>query len=156
MPSPFGRADLRRVVFKGLDGIRRPIRLGKCSEKDALNVDNHVEEIITTSMLGRPVARATGEWLADMPLKMEAKLVAVGLIHPREAANRVTLGKFLDAYLQRRSDVKPNTKEFFGHVRANLIDGQSLISQRKMRLFTTNSAHRVKHARRDSNPRPTD
>ena len=104
-----GKTDLRRVVFKGLDGKRRPIRLGKCSEKDAINVDNHVEEIITASMLGRPVARATGEWLADMPPKMEKKFVKAGLIHPRDNANRVTLGKFLDAYLQRRSDVKPNT-----------------------------------------------
>lgn len=46
----------------------------------------------------------------------------MGLIHPRDDANRVTLGKFLDAYLQRRSDVKPNTKVFYGHVQTNLID----------------------------------
>ncbi len=111
-----------RVVFKGLDGERHPIRLGKCSEKDAINVSNHVEEIITASMLGRPVARATGEWLADMPAMMEKKLVKVGLIHPRDDANRVTLGKFLDAYLQRRSDVKAGTAVFYGHTKRNLID----------------------------------
>ena len=111
-----------RVVFKGLDGQRRPIRLGKCSEKDAITVANHVEEIINAAVLDRPLARATAEWLSKMTPKMEAKFVKVGLIHPRDEAESIKLAEFLDAYLLRRSDVKPGTAVFYGHTKRNLID----------------------------------
>ena len=112
-----------RVVFKGLDGKRRPLRLGKCSEKFAIAVADHVEAILNQALMpSRPLPRATAEWLAEMSPVMEKKLVAVGLIHPRDNCKALTLGEFLDAYIQRRSDVKPNTKVFFGHVRTNLID----------------------------------
>ena len=112
-----------RVVFKGLDGKRRPLRLGKCSEKFANAVGDHVEAIINQALMpSRPLPRATAEWLADMSPKMEAKLVAVGLIHPRESTKAITLGEFLDAYLKRRSDVKDGTKTFYGHTQRNLID----------------------------------
>ncbi len=112
-----------RVVFKGLDGKRHPLRLGKCSEKFADAVGDHIEAILNQALMpSRPLPRATAEWLADMSPKMEQKLVSVGLIHPRDNTKGITLGKFLDAYIQRRSDVKPNTKVFFGHVRTNLID----------------------------------
>ncbi len=65
----------KRVVFKGLDGKRRPIRLGKCSEKDAIAVAGHVEEIVKAAILIKAEARATSEWLADLSPIMEAKLV---------------------------------------------------------------------------------
>ena len=68
----------KRVVFKGLDGKRRPIRLGKCSEKDAIAVAGHIEEIVKATILGRAEPRATSEWLADLSSVLEAKLVAVG------------------------------------------------------------------------------
>lgn len=113
----------KRIIFKGLDGKRRPIRLGKCSEKFAIAVADHVEEIINQALMpSRPLPRATAEWLADMSPKMEAKLVAVGLIHPRESTKSITLGEFLDAYLVRRSDVKDGTRVFYGHTRRNLLD----------------------------------
>ncbi len=112
----------KRVVFKGLDGKRRPLRLGKCSEKDAIAVAGHVEEIINAAVLNRAVPRATAEWLAGMPLVMGKKLVAVGLIHPRDESESITLRAFLDAYLARRSDVKDGTMTFYGHTRRNLLD----------------------------------
>ncbi len=112
----------KRVIFKGLDRKRHPIRLGECSEKFAITVGGHIEEIVNATIRSLPVARTTAEWLATLSPIMEAKLVKVGLIHPRDDANPITLGRFLDAYIERRSDVKPNTKQFFGHVRTNLID----------------------------------
>ncbi len=113
----------KRVIFKGLDGKRRPIRLGKCSEKFAIAVADHVEEIINQALMpSRPLPRVTVEWLAGMSPKMEKKLVAVGLIHPRDAAKELTLGEFLDAYLARRSDVKAGTAVFYGHTKRNLLD----------------------------------
>ncbi|MCX7422515.1 MAG: tyrosine-type recombinase/integrase [Planctomycetia bacterium] len=112
-----------RVVFKGLDGKRRPLRLGKCSEKFAIAVGDHVEAILNQALMpSRPLPRATAEWLAEMSPVMEKKLVAVGLIHPRESTKLITLGEFLDAYLVRRSDVKDGTRVFYGHTRRNLID----------------------------------
>lgn len=112
----------RRVIFKGLNGKRRPIHLGQCSMKGAVAVAGHVEEIVKAAILGRAEPRATTEWLADLSPILEAKLVAVELIHPRDAADQITLGTFLDAYLARRSDVKAGTLVFYGHTKRNLID----------------------------------
>ena len=112
----------RRVVFKGLNGKRRPIHLGQCSMKYAVGVAGHVEEIVKAAIRGQAEPRATSEWLADLSPIMEAKLVAVGLIHPRDAAKELTLGEFLDAYLARRSDVKAGTAVFYGHTKRNLLD----------------------------------
>ena len=114
--------SFRRVVFKGLDGKRRPIHLGQCSMKDAVAIAGHVEEVVKAAILGRAEPRATSEWLADLSPIMEAKLVAVGLIHPRDAVKELTLGEFLDAYLARRSDVKAGTAVFYGHTKRNLLD----------------------------------
>ncbi len=117
------KTKLRKVQFTGLDEKRRTLRLGKCSEKFAIAVADHVEEIINQALMpSRPLARATAEWLADMPPKVEKKLVAVGLIHPRDESKTITLGEFLDAYLARRSDVKVGTAVFYGHTKRNLID----------------------------------
>ena len=112
----------RRVIFKGLDGKRRPIHLGQCSMKYAVGVAGHVEEIVKAAIRGQAEPRATSEWLADLSPVIEAKLVAVGLIHPRDEADQITLGRFLDAYLARRSDVKAGTAVFYGHTKRNLID----------------------------------
>lgn len=109
---------LKRVFFKGLDGKRHPIRLGKCSEKDADNVAKHVEEIINSAVLDRPLARLTAEWLGRMPPTMEKKLVNVGLILPREATVRITLAKFLADYKNRRDDVKAATQTVYRHTSA--------------------------------------
>ena len=88
----------------------------------AIVIANHVEEIVNQVLYPRPLARATAEWLADLSPKLEKKLVAVGLIHPSDAAKEITLGAFLDAYLVRRSDVKAGTAVFYGHTKRNLID----------------------------------
>ena len=53
---------------------------------------------------------------------MQKKLVAVGLIHPRDAAKGITLGEFLDAYLARRKDVKDSTAVFYRNTQRNLIE----------------------------------
>jgi len=112
----------KRVFFKGLDGKRHPIRLGQSSEKDANWVADQIEEIVNSAVLGRPLPRATAEWLANLPPTMEKKLVKVGLIQPRDKSKELTLGMFLQAYLARRSDVKAGTAVFYGHTKRNLID----------------------------------
>ena len=113
---------LRKVQFTGLDGHRKTLRLGRVSMNTAIVIANHVEEIVNQVLYPRPLARATAEWLADLSPKLEKKLVAVGLIHPSDAAKEITLGAFLDAYLVRRSDVKAGTAVFYGHTKRNLID----------------------------------
>jgi len=112
----------KRVIFKGSDCKRHPIRLGKCSEKFAITVAGHVEEIVNAAIRSLPVARLTAEWLAGLSPEMEKKLVRVGLIHPRDSAKEITLGEFLDGYLARRSDVKAGTGVFYGHTKRNLIE----------------------------------
>lgn len=120
--SPDPKTGLQRVQFTGLDGERKTLRLGTRSEKDAISVASHVEEIINSAELGRPLPRETAGWLANMQPKMEKKLVKVGLIHPREAATRITLGEFLASYQKRRDDVKDATQITYGNTVRNLLE----------------------------------
>ena len=73
----------RRVLFIGLDGKRRTIRLGKVSEKIADAVSRHIENILAAA-LHPPLAKETASWLADQPDKFYAKFVKAGLVNPRE------------------------------------------------------------------------
>ncbi|TXT35294.1 MAG: integrase family protein [Planctomycetota bacterium] len=120
--SPDPKTGLPRVQFAGLDGKRKTLRLGRVSMNYASGVCDHVEEIINAGMVNRSMRRTTAEWLADMPPKMEKKLVKVGLIHPREAATRITLGQFLADYQKRRDDVKAATRITYRNTVRNLLE----------------------------------
>ncbi len=112
---PGGR---RNIQFTAADGSRKTLRLGKVSQKAAEGVRTRVEDLVGASITGYGVSPETSHWLAGLDARMTDKLAGVGLIPKREAA---TLGKFLDGYLDRRADVKPNTQTIYGHTKRNLI-----------------------------------
>lgn len=114
----------RRVLFIGLDGKRRTIRLGKVSEKIADAVARHIENILSAA-LHPPLAKETAAWLADQPDRFHAKLVKAGLVEPRKATgndDQQSLGPFLDSYIAKRVDAKSTTRLVFGRARKHLIE----------------------------------
>lgn len=111
----------KRVVFEGLDGKRRTLRLGRMEKRHAQMIARFVEDIISAAAAGNAVEPRTADWLRDCPDVMFAKLVAVGLANPRDAVTAVRLGDFLDGYFKRRSDAKTATRVFYGHTIRNLI-----------------------------------
>lgn len=112
----------RTIQFIAKDKKRRSIRFGKMSMKDAERVKVRVEALAVAAMTGFPVDAETARWVAERDAAMLDKLAGVGLIQPREPAKQITLGEFLDGYLERRSDVKAGTQTFYGHTKRNLLD----------------------------------
>jgi integrase len=115
--DPDGR---KRVTFAGLDTKRRTIRLGQCSKRDAGGVARHIEYLITAAAQRNPVPRETAEWLGEIPEVMYSKLVAAGLVNPREATADARLGPFLDGYLAKRTDLKDTTRTVYAMTVRNL------------------------------------
>lgn len=112
--EPNGR---RRILFSAADGKRKTLRLGKVTQRAAEAVKVHVEALAAASITGHAVADETNRWVARLDTKMAGKLAAVGLIPKRDAA---TLGAFLQALIEARSDVKGSTAITYENVRRNL------------------------------------
>jgi len=110
----------KRILFFGIDGERRAIRLGKCSMDQAIKVKIKVQGLVAGQMTGA-TEREVLEWITDLPDVMHEKLAAVGLVKPRENVAASKLGDFIDGYIAGRNDVKPNTLIGLGQARRNLV-----------------------------------
>lgn len=87
--DPGGR---KRIIFRGADKKRKAIRLGKCSERNALAVKVRVEDLVSAAITGHPPADETARWVAALPDEIADKLAVAGLIPERQ---RSGLGAFL-------------------------------------------------------------
>jgi integrase len=110
----------RRVQFKGLDGKRHTLYAGKISARAADELKWLVEGILEAADVGVDLSPALAKRLDDLSDDAHAKLVAVGLVNPRAKPEAVTLGPFLDAYIEKRTDLKGGTLVFYGHTIENL------------------------------------
>jgi integrase len=119
MASISRQANGRKMIqFSGADGQRRSIRLGKVSLASAQAVKLKVENLVAASITGHAVDDETARWVAKLDDVMRDRLAAVGLVPKREAA---TLGAFIDAYIDGRSDVKASTRIVFEQTRGYLV-----------------------------------
>lgn len=110
----------KRLLFIGVDGIRRVIRLGKATLRQAEAVKFRVEQLALASTGVTGVVDAdTVQWLAGLDDTMYGKLAQVGLVEARTSS---ALADFLDGYLNSRQDLKPNSRLVYGHTRRTLIE----------------------------------
>lgn len=118
----------RRILFVAPDGSRKTIRLGKVDQRSAEQVARHVEALLAARIAGTPVPRETAVWLADLADVLHQRLARAGLTISRQEASRTLLGPMCDAYLARKTDIKPasllavqqvvrNLKTYFGESR---------------------------------------
>ena len=96
------------------DGRRRTLRLGKLARRDAEAVAGHVEALCAGIAHGRPVPPAELAWLGGLSCDVLAKVAAVGLCEPPEAADPhtspPTLAGVLDATIDAKAaDLKPSS-----------------------------------------------
>ena len=101
----------RRISFVGPEG-RKTIYVGKMNRKAAESICSRVEAILSALFQGVPIDAETAAWLGSRPDKLYAKLANVGLVSPRGVkpeAPAVTLGAWLDQYINGRTDAKPST-----------------------------------------------
>ncbi len=107
------------IQFIDARGKRRTIRLGKMSGKQAGMVQAHVEELVAASKTHATPKPATLAYISGLDQVMRDKLADVGLVVRRDVQ---TLGEFLDAYIDGRTDVKDSTRLIYDIVRSNLTD----------------------------------
>lgn len=117
--DPNGR---KRITFSDpIDGRQRAVRLGKMSKKKAEGVLLHVESLILARTIGQAPAQETAQWLAGVVEPLFSRLVRADLAKPRQAPATHTLAEVVDAFTDRRTDVKPQTKAVWHQARKHLI-----------------------------------
>ena len=114
--QPGGR---KAIQFKGSDGKRRTIRLGKVAQRTAASIKTHIEQLASAAITGHVPPDEAARWLTRLDSTMADKLARVGLIAQR---GTVRLGQFLDEYFDKRADVKGSTKINWGNSKRNLIE----------------------------------
>ena len=96
----------RRILFAAADKKRKTIRLGKVSKKAADSICRKVEALNTAVIIGEAPHDDVARWVAERDSKLYDKLAAVGLVKQRDC---MTLGPFIEAYLDKRTDLADGT-----------------------------------------------
>lgn len=109
----------RRILFVAADGSRKTIRLGKASRKHAEQFKIKLEELIAAHATGSSLSADVLKWLADMPGRVHGRLVAAGLVRPKDRT-ATTLKSFMDDYFASLA-VKSATATSYGHTRRCLL-----------------------------------
>jgi len=123
------RQGRKRILFVDSAGDRKAVRLGKVSQRSAEGTKYRVEALLECLLLNRPMDTDLAGWVKDLEPWLAKKLAVVGLIPKPEARTAATLGPFLTAYVDGRTDLKSATKvvrgviirdltEFFGESRS--------------------------------------
>src|SRR5438132_9133395 len=112
----------RLIQFVAGDGKRRSIRLGKVSQRIAEEIRVKVEALNAAAVAGLSWDSETAKWVAGLSPVLAGKLAGVGLI-PKPLDREVAgLAEFLDGYIDRRTDVKPNTRRNLEACQARLVE----------------------------------
>jgi integrase len=120
--DPNGR---KRILFTGVDGVRKCIRIGKTTVKKAEGFAVRIEDLVAARMQGIAIDRETAQWVRDLPDAMHAKLIHCGLVDPRieqQAAAALSVDDLFNQYILDRDDVGPTTTTIYNLTRRNLVD----------------------------------
>ena len=116
--DPNGR---KRVVYFDAAGDRKTVRLGKIAKQQALAVKTRIEFLVAGKINGTAPDPDTSSWVASIGDDLHAKLAKQGLVTPRVKLVVPTLAAFLDAYIEGRNDIKPNTHAHLKRARNDLV-----------------------------------
>ena len=109
----------KRIRFRGADGKRQTIRLGRLAKKDAETVRSYVTRLETALQIGVAPDADSVQWLARISEWLYAKLIQVGLVAEKQSA---TLGDFIAQYIAARPGMKPNTLKNYRQTERSLVE----------------------------------
>lgn len=109
-----------RRILVYVDGVRRPVRLGKASAKVAEAYKVKIEALASATAGGFSPDEETSRWLTKLEPKMLSRLERAGLVEGSRRRAR-TLKDFLDT-LFKTMHVKAGTATFYGHTKRNLLE----------------------------------
>src|SRR5262249_51821241 len=108
-----------RLTWNDRVGQRRTIRLGAVGKTAAEGIQHNVERIVNLVDSDQPLDRQASGWIRKINNRLADKLAQFGLIPQRSTA---TLGQFVDAYLDGRKDMKPNSIRIYRTARDSLVE----------------------------------
>ncbi len=124
-----GKLNGRRAIqFVGIDGKRKTLRLGLCSEGDGRSILVHIKRLVSTRRHGMPLPEETTLWVSRLQPAFRERIESVGLLDPLppvdDAGPRLvpTLAEFIDRYIADRRDTKASTRIVYGHTRRCLVE----------------------------------
>lgn len=117
----------RTIQFRGADGKRRSIRLGKLPESDVMDIRDKISLLEIYARKNRSPDRETAAWLVRLDDKSYDTLAAGGVAEPRPSTkpaklNRSTLAPFLDSYIAKQADKKRSTIICLTQCRNDLVE----------------------------------
>ena len=91
------RGELKRIIYRDAAGKQRSLRLGKCSERAALNALAGFERVLEAHRVGSTIHPEGVRWLEAIDDRLHARVVRLGLgVEPRNRAPMVTLANLLE------------------------------------------------------------
>jgi len=102
------KTGTRAVLVVCPDGQRRPIRLGRVTKAEALEIRRHIENLLAHRFHGLALPPSTDEWVNGLAGRLRDRLAVCGLAPA--AASAPTLGAWLTRYIEGRGDVAANTR----------------------------------------------
>ena len=102
------KTGTRAVLVVCPDGRRRPIRLGRVTKAEALEIRRHIENLLAHRFHGLALPGSTAEWVNGVTGRLRQRLAVCGLADA--LASAPTLGAWLTRYIEGRGDVAANTR----------------------------------------------
>lgn len=130
----------RFIQFTDAENSRKTINLGRMNKRQAETIKGKVERLIVAQSAQIAIDLETANWIGSLTGELRDRIAKAGLIEERKV---YTLRGFIDDYLARRTDLKPET---LGHlVRCGDRLCESFGDDRKLDTITT--AEAVDHSR---------
>lgn len=115
-----------RILFYNEQKDRKTLHLGKVSLAVAKKVQNRLDSILTSKLLGAPIAQDDATWLSNDGSFVRKKFECVGLLGPAvQAPKKIfpTVEKYFDDFILRAGKTKkPGTIAVWKQVHHNLIE----------------------------------
>lgn len=123
---PDKKTGSRMIKFMLDKNQRKTVWLGKMPKRTAETWKVHIEELASAIRQNRSPYPETSDWVSRLTDEYHERLSRAGLVVARVSrvsqGNQVpTLGKFLEGYISKRSDVKGSTSVVYGHTKRCLI-----------------------------------
>ena len=97
---------LRRIDFFNANGVRKSIRLGRVTKKDAETFPGKIEALNAAKISRTNIDNDTAAWLSELPDKQYGGITTAGLAAARITSEpqRTELAAFIYSYIDSRSD----------------------------------------------------
>lgn len=112
----------RRIMFRGPDGRRRSLWVGKASMRQAETLRVLVDALLKASRTGHTPDEAMCAKIHALHHSIRDKLVKFGLLDPPDKPDPTPLGDFVTSFVRLRTKAKPATKEIWRQGELSLLE----------------------------------